>query len=80
MLRQIQVYHFQAAYAIVLTSRIGTLDHCILHRVMTTGCTLVEYIRNRVTDLIEPKIICNIDENSDESGNTFITLVTEDTI
>lgn len=34
-------------------------------------------IRNRVTDLIEPKIICNIQEISDESGNVFIKITAQ---
>lgn len=29
-------------------------------------------IRNRVTDLIEPKVVCSIKEISDESGNTCV--------
>jgi len=34
-------------------------------------------VRNRVTDMIEPKIICNIEEISDESGNVFIKITAQ---
>ncbi|MDW7656390.1 MAG: putative DNA binding domain-containing protein [Bacillota bacterium] len=39
---------------------------------LTVGKKTLLDIRNRVCDLIEPRIICKIDEMTDERGNSFI--------